>query len=257
MTAPQINPGEIANWPLLKIVYRTDHDKIADLLPPGIEPGRRTERAREHLQRAGQRRARIRRVHEGPGALRGRARLLRDRSRHRPGVGDLHQPGAERPAQVPVLHRVLPPRRRRRGALHAPGVHVPRVPRAGHRRRRGRVRRVRGPRVVDQVVARRGRSREELRLPAPRRRRRVGRRPPCARSIVDGTLVLRDSPWDPYTTLLPMREHAVRRPGLDPDGQSREITLAGPLDPLAFWPYADTIGGSRWPGFKGGPRFDR
>ena len=24
MTAPQINPGEIANWPLLKIVYRTD-----------------------------------------------------------------------------------------------------------------------------------------------------------------------------------------------------------------------------------------
>ena len=39
MTAPQINPGEIANWPLLKVVYRTDPDKIADLLPPGIEPG--------------------------------------------------------------------------------------------------------------------------------------------------------------------------------------------------------------------------
>ena len=39
MSAPQINPGEIANWPLLKIVYRTDPDKIADLLPPGIEPG--------------------------------------------------------------------------------------------------------------------------------------------------------------------------------------------------------------------------
>ena len=26
--APQINPGEIANWPLLKVVYRTDPDKI-------------------------------------------------------------------------------------------------------------------------------------------------------------------------------------------------------------------------------------
>ena len=39
MTAPQISPGEIANWPLLKIVYRTDLDKIADLLPPGIDPG--------------------------------------------------------------------------------------------------------------------------------------------------------------------------------------------------------------------------
>jgi acetoacetate decarboxylase len=37
--------------------------------------------------------------------------------------------------------------------------------------------------------------------------------------------------------------------------KTREITLAGPLDPLAFWPYADTIGGSRWPGDRGGPRF--
>ena len=39
--------------------------------------------------------------------------------------------------------------------------------------------------------------------------------------------------------------------------KSRGITLAGPLDPIAFWPYADTIGGSRWPGFMGGPRFER
>src|SRR5436190_14751897 len=37
--APQINPGEIANWPILKLVYRTDPEGIADLLPPGIEPG--------------------------------------------------------------------------------------------------------------------------------------------------------------------------------------------------------------------------
>jgi len=36
---PSITPGEIAGWPLLKLVYRTDPDKIADLLPPGIEPG--------------------------------------------------------------------------------------------------------------------------------------------------------------------------------------------------------------------------
>ena len=39
--------------------------------------------------------------------------------------------------------------------------------------------------------------------------------------------------------------------------KSRGITLAGPLDPIAFWPYADTIGGLCWPGFMGGPRFDR
>jgi acetoacetate decarboxylase len=72
---------------------------------------------------------------------------------------------------------------------------------------------------------------------------------------VDGTLVLRDSPWDPYTTLLPMHE-LLSADLVWTRTVSREITLAGPLDPLAFWPYADTIGGSRWPGFRGGPRFE-
>ena len=37
--APQGSPGDIINWPMLKLVYRTDPDKIAALLPPGIEPG--------------------------------------------------------------------------------------------------------------------------------------------------------------------------------------------------------------------------
>ena len=33
----------------------------------------------------------------------------------------------------------------------------------------------------------------------------------------------------------------------------REITLEGRLDPDAFWPHSDTIGGSRWVGQMGGP----
>ena len=37
--APQGNPGDIVNWPMLKIVYKTDPEAIAALLPPGIEPG--------------------------------------------------------------------------------------------------------------------------------------------------------------------------------------------------------------------------
>jgi acetoacetate decarboxylase len=41
-----------------------------------------------------------------------------------------------------------------------------------------------------------------------------------------------------------------------PIHKSREITVAGKLDPDAFWPYADTIGGSRWPGDRGGPRLE-
>ena len=38
-SGPQGNPGDIINWPMLKIRYRTDADKLAALLPPGIEPG--------------------------------------------------------------------------------------------------------------------------------------------------------------------------------------------------------------------------
>ena len=42
-----------------------------------------------------------------------------------------------------------------------------------------------------------------------------------------------------------------------PSWLGREITLESPLDPDAFWPHADTIGGSRWPGEMGGPRKNR
>jgi len=37
--APAGAPGDIVNWPMVKIVYRTDVDAIAKLLPPGIDPG--------------------------------------------------------------------------------------------------------------------------------------------------------------------------------------------------------------------------
>ena len=73
---------------------------------------------------------------------------------------------------------------------------------------------------------------------------------------IDGDLNLRDSPWDPYTDLLPMRE-LVSATLVQHQQTKREITLAGPLDPIAFWPHADVIGGSRWPGERGGPRRTR
>jgi acetoacetate decarboxylase len=73
------------------------------------------------------------------------------------------------------------------------------------------------------------------------------------RQPVQGELVLRSSPWDPVADLLPPRaEPAVEL--VHTRFSSREISLAGPLDPDAYWPYADTIGGSRWPGTDGGPR---
>ena len=53
--APQGNPGDIVNWPMLKIVYRTDPDKIAALLPPGIEPGANPHVTPDYLQLPGAR----------------------------------------------------------------------------------------------------------------------------------------------------------------------------------------------------------
>jgi len=73
---------------------------------------------------------------------------------------------------------------------------------------------------------------------------------------VEGHLHLSDSAWDPYTELLPVRG-PVTAELVTARHTAREITLAGPLDPDAFWPYADTIGGSRWPGDRGGPRVRR
>lgn len=70
---------------------------------------------------------------------------------------------------------------------------------------------------------------------------------------LEGDLVLRESPWDPYTELLPLREQLSAQL-VTSAHRSRAITNAGPLDPDAFWSHADTIGGSRWPGENGGPR---
>lgn len=70
---------------------------------------------------------------------------------------------------------------------------------------------------------------------------------------LEGELTLRDSPWDPIAELLPMRG-PVTAELVTARHTARDITVAGPLDPVAFAPFADTIGGSRWPGERGGPR---
>ena len=72
---------------------------------------------------------------------------------------------------------------------------------------------------------------------------------------IDGELRLLDSPWDPVARYLPIRRQLSARL-VTHQAKARSITNAGPLDPEAFWPHADTIGGSRWPGTRGGPRAD-
>ena len=73
---------------------------------------------------------------------------------------------------------------------------------------------------------------------------------------VEGRLELLDSPWDPIARLLPVRG-AVEARLRTAMPTSREITLEAPLDPDAYWPFSDTIGGSRWPGSMGGPKRER
>lgn len=69
---------------------------------------------------------------------------------------------------------------------------------------------------------------------------------------LQGELILRDSAWDPLASALPICGD-VRARLWWPEFLAREITPAGQLDPEGFWPFADTIGGSRFPGQMGGP----
>jgi acetoacetate decarboxylase len=69
---------------------------------------------------------------------------------------------------------------------------------------------------------------------------------------LEGELTLIPSRWDPLAQLLPMRDAPIAEL-VTTRFRTREITPAGPLDPVAFWPHADTIGGSRWPGHRGAP----
>lgn len=76
---------------------------------------------------------------------------------------------------------------------------------------------------------------------------------PGYRLAVNGTLSLRESPWDPIAELLPIREQISAHLWW-PEYRGRDISLAGALDPDAYWPYIDTISGSKWPGHMGGPK---
>ena len=212
----------------------------------------RTDRDRRLLLRTGARRARARREREGRGGVAGRGRPVHPRARHRPGGRRPRQRRDQRPAEVPLRPHLLPSRRAGDRSGQPPGLHVRGVRRNRRRRRaatgRGDFtehewwtkysREIGGaegqydfpPHVVDVATTFEQRHVED----------------------VDGHLLLRESPWDPIATRLPIRgpwqaQLVTHQP------KARVITNAGPLDPEAFWPHADVIGGSRWPGLRGGP----
>ena len=66
------------------------------------------------------------------------------------------------------------------------------------------------------------------------------------RQELSGNLVLRDSSVDPLSERLPLREQ-VEAYLWTPEHLEREITIAGELDGEGFWPFANTVGGTRFP----------
>ncbi len=249
--APQINGGDIMGWPILKIDYPTDPDKIAALLPPGVDP---SDDSNVHLSIY---------CYPVPDV---------------PELGILITVDADYRGQKGVYTIGY-------GIDQESAIYIskdmngqPKYPCE-----------IDYYRVGDQVTARcshqgytflefKGKTTGAAPLPEPNSEnewwikvsRAVGGAekaydfPPHVVSVktsyshihkdnVEGELVLRDSPWDPIAELLPMRGGATAwLQNAMPTG--RDITLESPLDPEAFWPHIDTIGSSRWPGSNGGPR---
>lgn len=249
--APLTKPGEIAGWPLLQLVYRTDTDRIVDLLPPGLEPIEPTVHINIYnVPVKGEPEYGV--STKVPATYNGIAGFY--------GLGL----GIDQEAAIFISQEI-------NGQPKFPcsityfrlGNNVEaRCTHQGYtflefRGEASGTAPVEG-RDVEQnewwiKVSRAVGGVEKTYDFAPH----VVRVRSVSQAVhienVDGELLLRDSPWDPYTELLPMREQLSAQL-VTWDHKEREITLAGALDPIAFWPYADTIGGSRWPGDRGGPR---
>jgi len=247
---PMTSPGEISQWPMLKIVYRTDPDKIAELLPPGIENG-----AAPNVNLT---------IYNLPVNDEPEYGILMTVDADYEGIAGEWALGYGIDQEAPIF-------------LCQSANGQPKFPCDTEYFRLG-----------DRVIARsthqgytfvefEGALGEEDALPAaglernewwvkvsrqvgfgkgydfpPHVVRVRGLYGPGHRVALNGRLTLRESPWDPIATRLPMLEQLSAHLWW-PEYRSRTITLEGPLDPEGFWPHIDTISGSRWPGQLGGP----
>ena len=245
-------PGEVAGWPKLVLRYRTDPDNIAPLLPPGLEPGAEPEvqigiycvPIREEPEYGVS--VKVPALWQGvPGVynlgmgidqeaavfisaeLNGQPKFLCDIRFFR--LGDL--------VEARTVHQgytFIEFSGRVSGEVPAePGDVTEHEWWTKYSRAVGGAEKEYDypPHVVDVATTMSQRHVEEI----------------------DGDLRLLDSPWDPIARYLPMQELLSARL-VTHTMQDRSISNAGPLDPDAFWPHADVIGGSRWPGDRGGPR---
>ncbi len=249
--ALRINAGEIGGWPILRISYPTDRDRIAALLPPGIEPA---DTADVHLS-----------IYNVP-------------------VSDEPEYGVV--IKIDASHRgVKGSYAVAYGIDQESAVYIsketngqPKFLAEIEYFRNGDVVRARCMHHGYTFIEFAGRTTGPAPLPGEftdreywiKVSRAVGFAEksydfpphvvlvkadyrPVHREQVTGELRLLESPWDPIASLLPIRGPIRAALTLD-QSLDRSITLAGPLDPDAFWPHVDTIGSSRWPGTRGGPK---
>ena len=252
MSSPQGNTGDIANWPMIKVVYRTDEDKIAALLPPGIEPG-----AKPNVNVT---------IYNFPVPDEPEYGIVMTVDADYNGIAGEYTLGYgidQESAIFTSQHMNGQPKFPCDTTYYRMGNNV--TARCSHQ----------GYTFVEFNGVSSGVnepkddweqhewwikvSRAANVVPIPEYdfpphvvhvRSRYGTQ---HREEVSGKLTLRDSPWDPINKLLPMREQLSAHLWW-PIFMDREIKIAGKLDPQGFLPYVDVISGSRWPGFMGGPK---
>jgi acetoacetate decarboxylase len=256
MSQPEpIAPGEISNWPTLRFIYRTDPERIADLLPPGITPG--TE-PHVHIH-----------VYQFPVGGEPEYGVVIMVPAVYDGIDGFYQLGTGIDQEQAIfISQELNGQPKFPCSIQYFRVGSRVVARCWHQgytflEFSGEIRddiSDQGPAEVTEnqwwIKCLRAVGGVEKAYDFPPHVVKVSSSSTLQyRFEVRGDLVLRDSPWDPIAELLPLREQvAVHLQKTQMDYRTRSLTLAGPLDPVAFWPHADTIGGSRWPGLGGGPR---
>jgi acetoacetate decarboxylase len=250
---PQGNPGDIVNWPMLKIVYRTDPEKIAALLPPGIEPG-----AKPNVTLT---------IYNFPVPDEPEYGIVTTIDANYNGIEGEYTMGYGIDQESAIF-----------GSQEINGQ--PKYPCTTEYYRLGPQVTARCSHQGYTFVEFKGVSTGAAEIPDEfdqhewwiKASRAVSVGGPATgfdfpphvvhvrsrygtahREEVQGELTLRDSPWDPLATELPMLEQISAHLWW-PIFLDREIKLAGPLDPEGFLPFADTISGSRWPGENGGPK---
>jgi len=252
--APKITPGEIAGWPILKLTYRTDPEKIAAFLPPGIEV---SDTSNVYLN-----------IYNVPVPDEPEKGVLIMVDANYRGTKGKYAIGyaIDQEAAIMISREMNgQPKYPSEITYYRMGDQV--TARATHQ---GYTFLEFSGRITGEDAERPQYTEDEWWVKFSRA---VGGAeksydfPPHVvrvksdyqathRENVEGVLTLRDSPWDPIDALLPQRELISAQ--LDTSAWlGRQITLEGKLDPEGFWPYVDTIGGSRWPGEMGGPKKNR